>query len=181
MSTATASRQQQIVLRDGSCITARALRVDDQQALIEGFHLLSEETRRRRFMAAKPRLSRREQHHLFATADGHDHVALVLVGPGAGGEQILGIGHAIRLSDRPATAEVCLTVADPIQGQGAGRLLMRALADHAVAAGIDEFTAVMWSTNQPPARLLAGVGQVLDDRIVAGTREMTVRLERRLM
>lgn len=157
----------------------RALRPDDRRSLIEGFRLLSEETKRRRFMAAKPRLSLPEQDHLFATADGHDHVALVLVGPGGAGQsQILGIGHAIRLADRPDTAEVCLTVADHIQGQGAGRLLMRALADEAMTQDIDCLTAVMWSTNRPPARLLAGVGEVLDDRIVAGTREMTVRLER---
>lgn len=161
------------VLSHGLRVAVRPLSPHDRPDLVAGFHRLSDETRYRRFMCAKPRLSSAETRHLFDT----DELAMVLVWPRTSCKDIvLGIAHAIRLPGQPDTAEFCITVADEIHGRGAGRLLTEALVREARGNGIAYLTGYMWASNQAPARLLAGAGEVVEDRCEAGAREMKVRL-----
>lgn len=160
-------------LSHGLRVAVRPLEPGDRMDLVNGFHHLSDESRYRRFMSPKPRLNNAEIRQLFET----EELALVLVWQRTSCKDIvLGIAHAYRLSGDPATAEYCIAVTDEIHGKGAGRMLTNALAEEAKRRGIQRFTATMLGTNNAPARLLAGVGEVLSDGCTMGTREMTVRL-----
>lgn len=160
-------------LSHGLRVAVRPMEPGDRMDLVNGFEHLSDETKYRRFLCTKPRLSSAEIRHLFDT----DELALVLVWPRSSCKDIvLGIAHAIRLPDQPNTAEYCITITDEIQGRGAGRLLTHALADEARRDGIEYLTGYMLGTNAAPARLLADVGEVLEDRIEMGARDMKVRL-----
>jgi hypothetical protein len=161
------------ILRHGLRVAVRPMQPGDRAELIAGFEHLSEQSRYRRFMTGKPRLSAGDIHQLLDT----DELALVLVWPRTSCEDIvLGIAHAIRLPDQPSTAEFCIILTDEIQGQGAGRLLTRSLAREAAAADITHLTGYMLADNEAPARLLKGVGRTECDRLTQGTREITVSL-----
>ncbi len=160
-------------LSHGLRVAVRPLAPGDRMDLVAGFHHLSEESRYRRFMSAKPRLTRAEIARLFET----DELALVLVWQRNSCKDIvLGIAHAYRLPGDPTTAEYCIAITDEIHGKGAGRMLTQTLATQAKALGIERLTATMLGTNAAPARLMASVGEVLEDRCTMGTRELTVRL-----
>ncbi len=157
----------------GLRVAVRPMRPGDRADLVAGFHHLSDETRYLRFMASKPRLSSAEAHRLFDT----DELALVLVWPRTSCKDIvLGIAHALRVPGKPDTAEFCIAITDEIHGKGAGRLMTQTLAAEASRQGIDKLTAYMLATNKAPAKLLAGVGDVVYDEMSAGAREMTVQL-----
>ncbi|MEZ5185735.1 MAG: hypothetical protein R2720_08320 [Candidatus Nanopelagicales bacterium] len=161
------------VLSHGLRVAVRPMRAGDRADLVAGFQRLSEETRYRRFMRSKPRLTSAEVQHLFET----DELAMVLVWPRTTSEDVvLGIAHALRLHDQSDTAEFSITVADEIQGCGGGRLLTEALGREARHEGIEYLTGYMLASNEAPARLLAGVGEVVEDRCASGAREMKVRL-----
>jgi GNAT superfamily N-acetyltransferase len=160
-------------LSHGLRVAVRPMVPGDRMDLISGFDHLSDETRYRRFLCNKPRLSSAEIRQLFET----DELALVLVWPRTTCKDIvLGIAHAIRVPGQPDTAEFCITITDEIQGRGAGRLLTNALAREARLEGIEYLTGYMLATNAAPARLLAGVGEVVEQGIQMGAREMKVRL-----
>jgi len=173
MHTMTSSYLTEGTLSHGLRVAVRPMLPGDRLDLIAGFDHLSEQTKYRRFMTSKPRLSERDIRQLFDT----DELALVLVWPRTSCKDIvLGVAHAIRLPGQATTAEFCIIVADEIHGRGAGRLLTRTLADEAAARGITHLTGFMLGTNEAPARLLKGVGAVESDIIEAGTRDLTVRL-----
>jgi L-amino acid N-acyltransferase YncA len=173
MSTTTSAYLAEGTLSHGLRVAVRPMAPGDRADLVDGFHRLSDESRYTRFMCSKPRLSAAEARHLFDT----DELALVLVWPRTSCKDIvLGIAHAMRVPGQPHTAEFCIAIADEIHGRGAGRLMTQTLAAEASRRGIDHLTGYMLATNQAPAKLLAGVGDVVHDQMSAGTREMTVRL-----
>ena len=64
-------------LRHGLKVAVRPLRDTDRPRIAEGFQLLSAESRYRRFLSGKPRLTDADLRALFET----DQLALVLVWP----------------------------------------------------------------------------------------------------
>ena len=160
-------------LRHGLHVDVRPLCRDDRLEVVEGFAHISAESRYRRFLSGKPRLTAGDLRALFDS----DQLALVLVWPRSSCPDIvLGIAQAIPLRDRPDTCEFSILLADEIHGQGAGRLLTRELAQQARNRGVTHLTGYMLATNEAPVRLLAGVGEVVHDRITSGAREMEVEL-----
>lgn len=158
-------------LSHGLRVAVRPMAPGDRTDLIDGFSHLSEETRYRRFMTSKVRLTDADITRLFDT----DELALVLVWPRTSCKDIvLGIAHAIRVG--PDAAEFCICVTDEIHGRGAGRLLTQTLAEEARNQGIEYLSGYMLGTNEAPAHLLRSVGTVVADHFESGTREMTVRL-----
>jgi GNAT superfamily N-acetyltransferase len=165
-------------LANGLRVAVRPLLPGDSADIAAGFAHLSEESRYRRFLAGKPRLTGSDLRVLVDGADQHDHIGLVLVWPRRSRpDVVLGDAHAIRLRQAPDTADVAVTVADEIQGLGAGRLLMRALADAALEQGITRFTADMLASNTASHRMVRSVGAVLEDEQRSGLRHITVLLD----
>lgn len=169
----TASYLTEATTDHGLRVAVRPLQASDRADLAAGFQLLSEESRFRRFMSSKPRVRGAEIQRLYDDR----HICMVLVWPRTSCPDIvLGLAEAIALPDQPGVSEFSIVIADEIQGQGAGRLLTGQLAAQARAAGVQELVGYMLGTNAAPARLLAGLGEVVHDRVHAGEREMRVRL-----
>src|SRR5919106_5538278 len=124
-------------LERGARVLVRPIRPGDKEKLVNGLRQLSEESIRKRFLAAKPRFTAAELRYL-TEVDGVNHIALVAVLE-ADPDQLVAVARCVRLPDRPETAEMAIVVGDPWQGQGLGRALTRALADAAVAVGIRRF------------------------------------------
>src|SRR5918992_4415346 len=153
----------------------RPIEPGDKERLVNGLRQLSEETIRKRFLAAKPRFTQAELRYL-TEVDGHNHIALVAVledDP----DQLVGVARCVRLPDRPDTAEMAIVVGDPFQGQGVGRALTLALADAAIDVGIRRFAATMAGDNEAARRLMRTFSRRLEEaRVAGGLREVVVEL-----
>jgi RimJ/RimL family protein N-acetyltransferase len=161
-------------LANGQQVLIRDVSPDDKTELQNGLKRLSVETIHKRFLAAKPRLSSAELKYL-TEVDGHNHIALVAVSVLTG--RIVAVARAVRLHDRPDTAEWAIVVADPLQGLGLGSKLVQLLADRARAEGIRHFTATMLGDNEAVRRLLRHAHAVFErDEVHDGVREVTVAL-----
>lgn len=162
-------------LHSGIRVLIRPIEPADKGRLETGLRASSAETIRRRFLAAKPRLSRRELTYL-TEVDGHGHIALVAVladDPGT----LVAVARCVRLPDRPDTAEMAIVVGDPLQGQGLGRRMAQLLADAALAVGIRRFAATVLGENLAAQRLVRTIARRFErDQVSSGLREMVVEL-----
>ena len=162
-------------LPDGTKLILRPIEPADKARLSRALGRLSAETIRRRFFAAKPRLTSSELRYL-TEVDGHNHIALVVL-LAADPEQIVAEARCVRLPDAPDTAEFAIVVGDGLQGRGLGRLLAGALADAARQAGIRRFAASMLAENQAVLRIMRTFSDGLERESMShGVREVVVDL-----
>lgn len=157
-------------LSDGTRLLVRHLRPADKQLLNAGFARLSDESRRKRFLSPKPRLSAADLRYL-TEVDGRDHVALIAVlldDP----ERPVAVGRYVRLREDRATAEVAVTVDDEHQGRGTGRRLGLMLADEARANGITRFTAEVLGENIAALKLMRAISDRLAEEGSGSTRAL---------
>ena len=150
----------EVTLRDGSRVIVRPVRPEDKPLFVEGFERFGEDSRYRRFMGMKKRLSDQEL-AFFSEVDHHDHEALVGldVECGAG----VGVARYIRLGAGDA-AEAAVAIVDVWQGRGLGGLLLARLAARAHEEGIHRFRAWMLSESRDMLHLFEKLG---DLRVVA--------------
>src|SRR5690554_6076090 len=161
-----------VVLRDGVPAHLRPIGPPDAEALQEFHTGQSERSVYLRFFAPMARLSEADLVR-FTHVDHRDRVALVVVVPRDGREQIIAVGRFDRVS--PTTAEVAFTVADAHQGRGLGSVLLEHLAAIARELGLEEFTAEVLPQNGAMLAVFREAGyevtQELDDGLV------TVRID----
>jgi RimJ/RimL family protein N-acetyltransferase len=171
-------------LPDGTQILLRPIQATDKDRLSVALGRLSQETIRRRFLAAKPSFTLAELRYL-TEVDGRNHLALAAFRVGDP-ETIVGVARCVRLPrpeassplrSTPETAEFAVVVGDELQGRGLGTLLARELASAARAAGIRRFAATMLSDNVAVRRVMATISTHLElERIEGGVREVVVDL-----
>lgn len=161
-------------LRDGTRLLVRHISPADKQLLDTGFRHLSEESRRKRFLAPKPRLTASDLRYL-TEVDGRDHLALIAVRLDDWRRPVA-VARYVRLRDDPATAEVAVTVDDEYQGRGIGRRLGVILADEARANGIARFSAEILGENVPALRLMRTISDRLAERPAGASRELVAEL-----
>ena len=173
-------------LLDGTRLLLRPIAAGDKDRLSAALGRLSQETIRRRFLAAKPRFSSSELRYL-TEVDGHNHLALVAV-LADDPETIVGVARCVRLpaasarglvtaSLEPKTAEFAIVVGDPMQGRGLGTLLARELAGAARTAGIRRFAGTMLGDNDAVRRLMGTISAHLElDRSEHGLRDVVIAL-----
>lgn len=142
--------------------------------LVEGLKQLSPESSRRRFLTLKTKFSAEELRYL-TELDGANHVALVAVLADEP-RTLVGVGRWVRLAEDRTAAEVAITIADQLHGQGLGTLLGMALADAARAKGVERFVATMHSDNAPAHRLFAKISERLVSVTSHGVDELTAQL-----
>ncbi len=169
-------------LPDGRVVDIRPIRPDDRERLQLSHERLSDQSRYRRFMTAKPVLTAADASYLV-DIDGRDHYALVatVAEPDAAEEAIIGVARYIRLPRHPEIAEFAIVVGDAWQGQGIARELLGRLADAAVTRGVRRFSATIFSDNMPIRHLIDGLaagpvvrhreGNVLEVEFPLPTRE----------
>jgi RimJ/RimL family protein N-acetyltransferase len=159
----------------GTRVDIRPIEPGDKEKLVTGLRQLSDESIRKRFLAAKPRFTSAELRYL-TEVDGCNHIALVAVleqNP----DQLVAVARCVRLPDRPSTAEMAIVVGDPWQNQGLGRAMATALADAALAVGIRRFAATMLGDNEPARRLMRTFARRLEEgHVSGGVREVLVEL-----
>jgi acetyl coenzyme A synthetase (ADP forming)-like protein len=147
-----AHREATVVLRDGSTLTTRPVRVEDATEMARFFSNLSLESRVFRFFAAVINADSSIQR--MVNVDYTSSYGLVaLVGAHA---QI--VGHAMYVKTDPRKAELALAVADAYQGRGLGTILLGQLAEAAAAAGIDVLEAVVRPENHRMLQMLRESG-----------------------
>jgi acetyltransferase len=141
-----------VTLPNGRRVAIRPIRADDGPRLSLAYERLSPQTKYRRFLAVKPRLTERDVRYLVS-ADGNDHVAL-LATPAEDPKLIIAVARFVRIPDEPGAAELAIVVGDPYQGEGLGTELLARLADAALARGIRRLKATVLADNVPVHRLL---------------------------
>lgn len=142
-------------LRDGRPIEIRALRPDDETAMLAAVDRTDPESLRRRFFAPKRGFSEKEK-AFFMNIDFVNHVALVAEIDDGGGPAIIGGGRYIVTAG--GEAEVAFVVVDAYQGQGIGTLLTRHLTALARAAGLETLAADVLPENAAMRNVLAKAG-----------------------
>jgi len=120
-------------LRNGSRVLVRPVGPDDKPLFVAGFARLGEESRYRRFLAAKKRLSD-DDLAFFTEVDHHGHEALGAVDPTTG--EGLAVARYLREPARPDVAEAAIAVIDDWQKRGLGTVLLERLAIRAHDEGI---------------------------------------------
>jgi RimJ/RimL family protein N-acetyltransferase len=146
----------------------------DKDALVAGLGRLSDRSVYLRFLSPKPRLSSSELRYL-TEVDFIDHYALVAV-LAAAPDVVVGVGRWVRCAEHPGDAEIAIVIADDLQSRGVGTELGRALADAAVARGIERFTASMLPENTAAHRLFRKIASRLDLTREAGVDELVAQL-----
>lgn len=142
-------------LRDGARVLVRPVRPEDRPLFVAGFERMSEESRYRRFLSHKKKLSEREL-DFFTNLDHRRHEAIGAIDEATGE----GIGVArMHLSDRdPEVAEAAVTVVDGWQGRGLGKLLLDRLTARARELGVHRFEASLLTNNRAMLTLFDHLG-----------------------
>jgi GNAT superfamily N-acetyltransferase len=144
-------------LRDGTRVRVRPVRPDDKERIQEELEGLSAESRYRRFMGGKDRLSDEELRYL-TELDWSKHQAWIAVDPSREGEPAVGVARCVRLEDEPNVAEPAVAVIDAFQGKGLGTLLLSVLVESALEAGIDTFCGVVLGSNADMLEIFRQLG-----------------------
>lgn len=153
-------------LRDGSTVLVRAVESTDKKLLLSGFARLSARSRYLRFLSRKNQLSDAELDDLVCL-DGVNRFALGAraILPGGQEGEGLAVARFARLPDRPAVAEVAVTVIDDAQDRGLGSLLLQRLVCAARERGIERFVCEFHAGNDHVRRLV--------ERVAPGSEVLT--------
>lgn len=132
----------QTLLQDGTRVHLRAIRSDDKQRLIDGFHRLTGNSIYFRFFSGKKKLTQKELKY-FTEIDFEHHVALVATIVSDKEEEIIGVGRYVELDDKHTekVAEVAFAIDDVHQHLGLGTILFEYLVTIAQNNGISKFVA----------------------------------------
>lgn len=132
-------------MHSGREVLIRPIEAADGPALTAAYEQLSDESKYRRFLAAKPHLSRRDVAYL-TRIDGEKHLALVAMSTESP-EDIIGVVRFVRLPEDPDTAEFAIVIGDPYQREGLGSALMARLAEAAAEHGVKRLRGTMLADN----------------------------------
>ncbi|MBY0231762.1 MAG: bifunctional acetate--CoA ligase family protein/GNAT family N-acetyltransferase, partial [Gemmataceae bacterium] len=143
-------------LKDGTAITVRAIRAEDEPLLIDLHARHSEHTIRMRFFSMVKTLTRDSLIRL-CHLDYDREMALVGVQETASGPEILGVSR-YHLAPETGTAEFALVVGDAHQRQGLGRHLLTRLIEAAKQRGVRKLAGVVLRENSPMLALTASLG-----------------------
>ena len=132
-----------VVLRDGSTVSVRAMQPDDESLLFELFTSLSEDSRWMRFFGVSKDSVLAAEAHRESQVDFCRTVGLVAL---AGAEDQI-VGHAFYAATGENRAEVAFTIANDYQGRGLASILLGQLAEIAVSNGIQVFEAEVVAAN----------------------------------
>lgn len=139
-----------------SALHTRDITPQDKPALRRFHAQLSDETRYRRYHAAKGDLTVGDLRYL-TEVDGHRHVAVVAVDPARPAE-LLGVARAVALDEQGREAELAIVVRDDVQHDGVGAVLVDALRRRARGEGIVDLIAEVQADNHRALRFFQGQG-----------------------
>ena len=164
---ASARRDGDVVLRDGSTVRIRVMRAADEPALLALLQSLSEESRWLRFYSATGGSALATEAHREANLD-HTFGLLAL----SGAEDRV-VGHAFYAVVDEGRAEVAFTIANDFQGRGLGTILLGQLAEVAAANGIQVFEAEVVAANHAMLNVFRASGFPIEVDATAGQLHVT--------
>jgi acetyltransferase len=151
----------------------RDIRSEDKAALVRFHKHLSDDTRYRRYHAAKGDLTTSDLRYL-TEVDGKRHVALVAEVPpaeldGVAGPvadfvgippvpELAGVARIVADPERPEEAEVAIVVRDDVHGRGLGVDLVEGVLARGRQEGVRTAVAQVQSDNHRALRLFQGLG-----------------------
>lgn len=151
-----------VTLKDGSEVIVRQVRPEDKPLFVAGWERFGEESRFKRFIGHKRRLTMDELVRFMEI----DHVDQEAIGAlDARAREGVGVARYLRLAERPDVAEVAVAVIDAWQGRGLGRVLLRRLTARAAEHRIHKFTASLFIDNRAMLALFERLGEV---RVIGG-------------
>jgi len=163
-------------LRDGSMVTIRPIRPEDEPLMVRFHERLSERTVEMRYFQPLdfPRRAAHDRLTRICFIDYDRELALVAEGrdPSTGGPEILGIGRLSKLRRRDE-AEFALLVSDQWQGKGLGTELLRLLVEFGREEKLRRICAEMLPGNIEMRRL----SEKLGFRLEWGAGDGVVRAE----
>jgi acetate---CoA ligase (ADP-forming) len=152
-----------IVLRDGSTLRLRPIKVADAAGLIELHHRLSPKSVYFRFFSPLPDLTE-ERATSLASVDYKDSFALV--GELAG--RIVAVARYYRDKDSRDRAEVSFVTVDALQGKGIATRMLERLAEIARDNDIKTFEAYVLGENRKMMDVFIRSGFAVDRRLDGG-------------
>jgi acetyl coenzyme A synthetase (ADP forming)-like protein len=151
-------READVVLRDGSTVHVRPVKAEDAAAVHVFYEGLSPESIALRFFSGFPNLDMAVR---WATeVDYQQRYGLVATSGDDGTEGSGIVAHAgwERQPDRPDRAEVAFAIADAMQGNGLGTILLGQLAEAAADAGVTVLNAEVLPENRKMVRVFRDSG-----------------------
>jgi RimJ/RimL family protein N-acetyltransferase len=165
--------EERVILRGGYTVLIRPVRPDDRDLFMAGFERMSSESRYRRFMAYKKKLSERElDFFTHLDHDRHEAIGAIDVETGEG----VGVARMHRSENDPELAEAAVTVVDDWQGRGLGGLLLGKLKDRAGELGVHRFEATLFTSNKAMLNLFQRLGCMRAERQGLDVLEIDVEL-----
>ena len=143
-----------VTLAAGSSVVIRPIEPEDRSTLAAAHGRLTRESQYRRYMGAKPRLSRYELDYL-TRIDHRAHEAIVAIDPVS--SDVVGVARYVRTA--PGVAEPAFVIAEEWRGLGLAARLLDALAERAQEEAIRRFEAPVLATNREAISLLARLGK----------------------
>jgi acetyltransferase len=164
-------------LKDGTPVTIRPIRPQDEPLLVKFHHRLSEQSVVLRYFNQLSLSQRTEHERLVRICSNQNPCELALVAEGNidGEPCILGVG---RLSKIPNSshAEIALLVADPWHHQGLGTHLLELLLQFARDEKIKRLSASILRENVEMCRLVEHFGFVVRDDFTDSTLDAFIDL-----
>jgi len=153
--------EKQIALEDGSRITVRPIRPEDEPLLVNFHHTLSERTVYMRYFHWM-KLEQRTAHERLTRMcflDYDRQMALVAErdDPASGERQIVAVGRLVK-SHTVEEAELAVIVSDGFQRRGIGTAVVRQLVDFARAEKLQRITATVLFENRPMQKVFERLG-----------------------
>ena len=156
-------RQADVVLRDGSTVHVRPVRATDALAVRAFFEHLSPKSITLRFFSSFPDLDRAVR---WATDVDHQH-RYGLIATGADGRLVAHAGWEAE-PDRPQRAEIAFAIADAMQHNGLGTILLGQLIEAADQAGVAVLSAEVLPQNHRMLHVFRDSGFPLTTRTLPG-------------
>lgn len=163
-------------LADGTEVTIRAIRRDDQDAIREIFANLDEESTYRRFFGPKKELTDEELAY-FTDLDFRQAVGLVATLQADKREALAaGARFAAEGPASPGCAELAFTTEKRYRGHGLAHLLLRHLVGIAKELGLAQFEADVLTENQPMLSVFRSSGLPMKQRQEGNVIRVTLTL-----
>ena len=150
-------------LADGTPVTLRDIRPEDESALTALYERLSPQTAYQRFFTVMRRLPPNWA-HILANVDYDRRMAIVALGPDG---ELIGVARYV-YDERSHEAEIAIVIEDPWQGRGLGTLLLGELLAYAEGKGIRRFRAYVLADNVRMLKLLRRGTRILERKLESG-------------
>jgi acetyltransferase len=152
-----------VVLKDGTTVTLRPIRAEDEAALTALYARLSPQSSYQRFFTVMRRLPP-SWAHILANVDYDRTMAMVALDAG---DELIGVARYAH-DPRADEAEIAIAIDDRWQGRGLGTLLLGELVRYAKGKGLRRFRAYVLADNVRMVKLVRRVATILDRKLDSG-------------